>query len=555
MGINSRIAVSMAAGLLLLKICASSAAQVQVEKIAFTFDVANPSTGEYFMGEQSFTPPRVNDRGRAAFAAMSSQNFGVWAGIPGQLNVIAEGGWMYQGVLGSYSLMPHRPFGGAIIAANGDVAFAAAEGVLHSSNGQLRSIVRSGDPAIGGGQYVPFIGQPFDFGFSPRISPSGSVAIRVVVGNVPPSVNLQVVSGEFGALTRMLNKGEMVALPDLIIASFAAPRIVNDGSVLVWGSLEGASVDNTNDGAIMRAWPDGSVSMALRESDLIPERGGRTLLNIPLSFNANPGGVVVARAPVSDPVKVERDAIVSRDLLGAHIVVMRGDAAPGFAANQKFVGFSVPAINRRGDLCFFADVGANDASSQWGLYRLERGALSVVAKSFETAPGCGGATFGDSTYGGLTAINDRDHIVFLADLSDGSRGLFGLGDDGIVRFVAATQRGLEVASGDTRIVSLLMLAHEVDHYDLASREAISNDGHIAFLARFNDGSEGVFRAHLPVTPTCGADVNFDGVVTEDDYDEFAEAFEAGTSDADVNVDGFVNGDDYDAFAEAFEAGC
>lgn len=80
---------------------------------------------------------------------------------------------MYQGVLGSYSLMPHRPFGGAIIAANGDVAFAAAEGVLHSSNGSCGLSFGAEIPLSVAGSTCHSFGQPFDFGFSPRISPSG----------------------------------------------------------------------------------------------------------------------------------------------------------------------------------------------------------------------------------------------------------------------------------------------------------------------------------------------------------------------------------------------
>ncbi|MBL8760534.1 MAG: hypothetical protein JNL50_04460 [Phycisphaerae bacterium] len=52
-----------------------------------------------------------------------------------------------------------------------------------------------------------------------------------------------------------------------------------------------------------------------------------------------------------------------------------------------------------------------------------------------------------------------------------------------------------------------------------------------------------------------ADFNADGFVNADDYDAFAEAFDAADLAADFNADGFVNGDDYDAFAEHFEAGC
>ncbi len=54
---------------------------------------------------------------------------------------------------------------------------------------------------------------------------------------------------------------------------------------------------------------------------------------------------------------------------------------------------------------------------------------------------------------------------------------------------------------------------------------------------------------------CLADFNADGFVNGDDYDLFAEAFDAGFAPADLNHDHFINGDDYDLFAEAFDAGC
>lgn len=55
--------------------------------------------------------------------------------------------------------------------------------------------------------------------------------------------------------------------------------------------------------------------------------------------------------------------------------------------------------------------------------------------------------------------------------------------------------------------------------------------------------------------TCQADFDRDGFVNGNDYDLFAEAFDAASPAADVDGDGFVNGNDYDLFAEAFDAGC
>jgi hypothetical protein len=54
---------------------------------------------------------------------------------------------------------------------------------------------------------------------------------------------------------------------------------------------------------------------------------------------------------------------------------------------------------------------------------------------------------------------------------------------------------------------------------------------------------------------CPGDFNRDGFVNGNDYDLFAEAFDAGDAAADVDGDGYVNGNDYDAFAASFDAGC
>lgn len=55
--------------------------------------------------------------------------------------------------------------------------------------------------------------------------------------------------------------------------------------------------------------------------------------------------------------------------------------------------------------------------------------------------------------------------------------------------------------------------------------------------------------------TCPADLNCDGFVSGDDFDEYAVLFINGDAAADFNNDGFVNGDDFDGFTAAFAAGC
>ncbi|MFO0835210.1 MAG: GC-type dockerin domain-anchored protein [Phycisphaerales bacterium] len=69
------------------------------------------------------------------------------------------------------------------------------------------------------------------------------------------------------------------------------------------------------------------------------------------------------------------------------------------------------------------------------------------------------------------------------------------------------------------------------------------------------------RWHVEIGPKnvvavyCAGDVNSDGFVNGDDFDELASAFENGEPLGDFNGDGFINGDDFDQFASAFEEGC
>ena len=55
--------------------------------------------------------------------------------------------------------------------------------------------------------------------------------------------------------------------------------------------------------------------------------------------------------------------------------------------------------------------------------------------------------------------------------------------------------------------------------------------------------------------SCPADVNHDGFVSGEDFDQFVAAFELGDSFADYNGDTFVSGEDFDAFSSDFYYGC
>ena len=52
-----------------------------------------------------------------------------------------------------------------------------------------------------------------------------------------------------------------------------------------------------------------------------------------------------------------------------------------------------------------------------------------------------------------------------------------------------------------------------------------------------------------------ADIDRDGFLSGDDFDQYVAAFELGESTADFNCDGFVSGDDFDLFVADFVSGC
>ncbi len=90
--------------------------------------------------------------------------------------------------------------------------------------------------------------------------------------------------------------------------------------------------------------------------------------------------------------------------------------------------------------------------------------------------------------------------------------------------------------------------------------AIALDGEIldpvnpASLPSGNGVPSGAAAFTFVVEP-CPADVNSDGYVNGEDFDEFVAAFEWGDPFADFDGNSFVNGVDFDGFVEAFVAGC
>lgn len=99
-------------------------------------------------------------------------------------------------------------------------------------------------------------------------------------------------------------------------------------------------------------------------------------------------------------------------------VAMTGDAAPG-APGAHFVGFGYPVINASGDVSFLATLGGPgvDQSNDSGIWMQRNGNVSLIAREGDAAPNLNGMEFGPFSEKPC-ALNDRGELAFGAGLRD-----------------------------------------------------------------------------------------------------------------------------------------
>jgi len=162
------------------------------------------------------------------------------------------------------------------------------------------------------------------------------------------------------------------------------------------------------------------------------------------------------------------------------LVARIGQQAPGTPQGTKFSAndysledqwepLSNPVINSSGQITFSARFdGIADSSNNWGVYSGSAGALSLLARSGDIAPGAGGLHFRGSfpefpevnPFGPL-AINDAGQSAFLAWLAppgsvEGTaHGIFVAGSDGVVRLLARTGEIVDLGGGDLKEIRWL----------------------------------------------------------------------------------------------------
>jgi len=182
-----------------------------------------------------------------------------------------------------------------------------------------------------------------------------------------------------------------------------------------------------------------------------------------------------------------------------NLVARTGDAAPGLNGAQYDFFFDL-GLNEKGDVTYRADTAPGDDDS-FAIYAGRPNHPDLVAATGQHAPG----TEDGVDFGYLTdpVINKDGQVAFFGYLTgENSRGpndygIFATGHNGDLRLIARYGDEFEVAPGDIRTIVALSHAGVFGTHILS----FNADSDLVFLAKFSDGSEGIFTATVLPEPS------------------------------------------------------
>jgi hypothetical protein len=186
----------------------------------------------------------------------------------------------------------------------------------------------------------------------------------------------------------------------------------------------------------------------------------------------------------------------------------------------------------------------NDTS----LWLTQNGALNLVAREGAAAAGAAaGQNF--SSFAG-PALNSAGQLAFTATLTGtdvttmNDRGIWAQGLDGNLRLVAREGVSLEVSPGVSRTIADLHFTGGGNTED-GRRIGFNDNGEVAFLATFTDGTSGLFVSD--VAKAAAGDFDGDGDFDGSDFLVWQRGVgrtDTGLpSNGDANADGAVDGAD------------
>jgi hypothetical protein len=514
------------------------------------------------------TAPVLNNAGRAAFGGEASVSggasySGAWTDAPGALALIARSGGQAPGTSAGTTF---ADLSDPLLNDAGREAFSAVLngpaaqnfGIWADDDAGLALVARKGSAAPGA------TGINFGQLFPPSLSDGGSVAFRAQVTGtgVTAENNVGIWAQRAAGLTLMARAGSQApgAPAGAVFDNFPATDIaINQaGQIAFKGFIEGTEVTPTTR---MGIWAERSDDLALivRQGDAVPGVAGGVFdfIDDP-SLNRN--GQIAFTAIMSG-VSGPTNRGVFTDAGGAiALVARRGTTAPGGPTGRTFSTFGNVMVNGEGQVAFAATLSGTgvNTSNDGSLWSTSSGSLQLAAREGAFAPGSAAGQVFNSFVDPV--LNSAGQLAFAATLTGtgitaaNDRGIWAQGLDGSLRLVAREGDALEVAPGVTRTLSDVYLAGGFNTED-GRRVGFNDYGEVAFLAKFTDGSSGIFVSD--VAKALSGDFDGDSDVDGADFLTWQRGLgRTGTglpSNGDANADGNVNAADLAVWKTEFGA--
>lgn len=389
---------------------------------------------------------------------------------------------------------------------------ATVEGVFGRFGGVDRVIARDGTPIpSGSGNFIDG-----SFFFSLAKLDGNDVAFRATGAGGQQGIYA---SFDGGPLFRVADRATTIPDTALLYNNLHQPYISNEEISF--------SNDLFGERAVTSFWTGGSLSLVWR-ADVTPLPAP---MNGPLTFVSQAvqhNGAIAMQAFDTDL----KQAIVTNRNGALELVAHAYQTVPD--STQNFLQFLDPAI--KDDKIAF--IGWGDAMTDRirGVYETFDGGLHKVADTNTIAPG-GAAPFIDFARG---PSHDGDTLVFVGGATGGLDGLYARYQGQLERIIDNTQM----------LDGKQTLSFDIDHF------ALFESNKIAFLARFTDGSIGLYVAEFGAAP-CPADFDGSGAVDLADLAQLLANFGSagGPTDGDLTGDGLVDLADLGGFLAVFGTLC
>jgi hypothetical protein len=350
-----------------------------------------PGIGNASVKFDSFGIPAVNASGAVAFDASITgltinefNDTGIWAGLPGGLQLVAREDSVPPGV-GNVSV-EFASFASPAISSSANVAF----------NASIRGLT---------------INEENDTGI--WAGPAGALTLAAREGNRPPNTGTGVMFDSFEKV------------------------VVDAGNQIAFGAtVRGLGVSDQNDTGIWAGAP-GSLRLVAREDNPPPgivsesvefAAFGPAVLNASgqIAFQATVRGLGINRE--------NREGIWTGSIAAPSLLVQAGDPAPDTSDDVEFLSFDDPVFTGAGTVAFYANlIGEVNFDNDSGIWAADTaGRLHLVVREGDFLDG--GDVVREIRPGGLTLFphqggdglnsNGVVQVLFQATFIDGTNGLF-----------------------------------------------------------------------------------------------------------------------------------